>query len=160
MNDAYYTLSDETRRRDYDSQRKMFPGASQAQYGEDASPDGMPGAASADFGSAYSWARDFFFGTSGGSGDHAREQAGDQQFGDVFEEMLREEGMAEPGTNRPTTAFWSIIGGISGGGLGFIIANLPGMVAGAVAGNRLGAIRDSRGKSVYAVYQASLPNLI
>jgi hypothetical protein len=27
------------------------------------------------------------------------------------------------------------------------------MVAGAVAGNRLGAVRDTKGKSVYAVFQ-------
>ncbi|KAJ4173708.1 hypothetical protein NW754_012704 [Fusarium falciforme] len=46
-----------------------------------------------------------------------------------------------------------MLGGVSGGALGFIVANVPGMVAGAVAGNRLGAIRDARGKSVYAVFQ-------
>jgi diphthamide biosynthesis protein 4 len=71
----------------------------------------------------------------------------------VFEEMLREEGMAEEG-GRPTGRFWSILGSLSGGALGFIIANFPGMVAGAVAGNRLGAVRDAKGKSVYEVYQA------
>ena len=37
--------------------------------------------------------------------------------------------------------------------MGFIVANFPGAIAGAVAGNRLGAIRDARGKSVYAVFQ-------
>lgn len=74
----------------------------------------------------------------------------------MFEEMLREEGMAEPdGTNRPTNKFWSLLGGISGGALGFIVANVPGLLAGAVAGNRLGAIRDAKGKSVYAVFQVS-----
>lgn len=36
--------------------------------------------------------------------------------------------------------------------MGFIVANLPGMVAGAVAGNRLGAVRDAKGKSVYQVF--------
>jgi hypothetical protein len=41
---------------------------------------------------------------------------------------------------------------VSGGGLGFIIANLPGLMLGAVAGNRLGAIRDAKGKSVAAVF--------
>lgn len=35
------------------------------------------------------------------------------------------------------------------------MANVPGMVAGAVAGNRLGAVRDAKGKSVYAVFQVS-----
>ena len=37
--------------------------------------------------------------------------------------------------------------------MGFIVANMPGAIAGGVAGNRLGAIRDKRGKSVYSVYQ-------
>jgi hypothetical protein len=67
----------------------------------------------------------------------------------VFEEMLREEGMAQDG-GTPTGKFWSVVGGLSGGAMGFIVANFPGMVAGAVAGNRLGAVRDAKGKSVYA----------
>jgi len=67
--------------------------------------------------------------------------------------MLREEGMAEPGTNKPTSKFWAVVGGLSGGALGFIVANFAGAVAGAVAGNRLGSIRDAKGKSVYAVFQ-------
>jgi hypothetical protein len=71
----------------------------------------------------------------------------------VFEEMLREEGMAAGEDARPTGKFWSMLGGVSGGALGFIVANVPGLVAGAVAGNRLGAVRDSKGKSVYAVFQ-------
>lgn len=37
--------------------------------------------------------------------------------------------------------------------MGFIIANFPGALAGAVAGNRLGAVRDAKGKSVYSVFQ-------
>ena len=63
--------------------------------------------------------------------------------------MLREEGMAEQG-GTPTGKFWGVIGGLSGGAMGFIVANFPGMIAGAVAGNRLGAVRDAKGKSVYA----------
>jgi hypothetical protein len=39
----------------------------------------------------------------------------------------------------------------SGAGLGFIIANIPGALMGGYAGNRLGAIRDAKGKSVMAV---------
>lgn len=78
-----------------------------------------------------------------------------EQFGDVFEEMLREEGMAEDG-GKPTGKFWSMVGGLSGGAMGFIVANFPGMLAGAVAGNRLGAIRDTKGKSVYSVFQVRL----
>ena len=40
--------------------------------------------------------------------------------------------------------------------MGFIVANMPGAVAGAVAGNRLGAVRDAKGKSVYEVFKVSL----
>ncbi|KAG8427119.1 hypothetical protein J3459_007484 [Metarhizium acridum] len=83
-----------------------------------------------------------------------RERTEDAQFSDVFEEMMREEGMAEEGSSAPTSKFWSLIGGLSGAALGFIIANFPGMLAGAVAGNRLGAVRDAKGKSVYEVYSA------
>jgi len=36
--------------------------------------------------------------------------------------------------------------------MGFIIANFPGLMLGAVAGNRVGAIRDAKGKSVAAVF--------
>ena len=67
--------------------------------------------------------------------------------------MLREEGMAEGEQGVATGKFWSMVGGLSGGALGFIVANVPGLVAGAVAGNRLGAVRDTKGKSVYAVFQ-------
>jgi hypothetical protein len=66
--------------------------------------------------------------------------------------MLREEGMADQDAG-PTGKFWSVVGGLSGGAMGFIVANFPGMVAGAVAGNRLGSVRDAKGKSVYAVFQ-------
>jgi len=77
----------------------------------------------------------------------------DRQWGGAFEEMLREEGMAEGPGAQPTGKFWALIGGLSGGALGFIVANFPGAVAGAVAGNRLGAVRDTKGKSVYEVFQ-------
>ena len=36
--------------------------------------------------------------------------------------------------------------------MGLIVANLPGLMLGAYAGNRLGAIRDAKGKSVAAVF--------
>lgn len=47
---------------------------------------------------------------------------------------------------------WSWLGSACGAGLGFITANVPGLVVGAYAGNRLGAIRDAKGKSVAAVF--------
>ena len=44
--------------------------------------------------------------------------------------MLREQGMAEGGaTPKPTGKFWSVVGGASGGAMGFIFANFPGAVA-------------------------------
>lgn len=85
-----------------------------------------------------------------------RDDRDSEQFGSVFEEMLREEGLAEEdgqgGRNRPTKKFWALVGGVSGGAMGFIVGNFPGALAGAVAGNRLGAIRDAKGKSVYEVF--------
>ncbi|KAK1833759.1 hypothetical protein QBC39DRAFT_345080 [Podospora conica] len=169
VNDAYYTLSDPTRRREYDAQRKLFSGggSSRARPAPSGGPQ-MPGGFTSDpfaeaeaeantggtggAGSAYSWAWNFFTGQQQQNQDANREQTEDAQFADVFEEMLREEGMADP-ASRPTGKFWGMLGGISGGALGFIVANVPGLLAGAVAGNRLGAVRDAKGKSVYAVFQ-------
>jgi curved DNA-binding protein CbpA len=159
INDAYYTLSDPTRRRDYDAARTYHgfgSGASSSSTafdGEEDIPTPNPAGAGAtpDGGSgSFPWSS-FGFSSKAKSEEEKRKYE-NEQFGDVFEEMLREEGMAEDG-GRPTGKFWSVIGGLSGGALGFIIANFPGMLAGAVAGNRLGAVRDARGKSVYQVFQ-------
>lgn len=97
----------------------------------------------------------FGFGTSHGPSQEPEqeERFANGQFGGAFEEMLREEGMAEGAGAHPTSKFWSIVGGLSGAAMGFIVANFAGAAAGAVAGNRLGAIRDAKGKSVYAVFQ-------
>lgn len=122
-------------------------------FSEENTGTSPPGAAQ----NAYSWAWNFFTGQGQGQQqqEREREQTENAQFADVFEEMLREEGMAETGTSQPTGKFWGVLGGISGGALGFIVANVPGLVAGVVAGNRLGAVRDAKGKSVYAVFQVS-----
>lgn len=48
--------------------------------------------------------------------------------------------------------WWSWTGAVCGAGLGFIVANVPGLMVGAYAGNRLGAVRDAKGKSVAAVF--------
>lgn len=69
---------------------------------------------------------------------------------------MREEGFAaetDSSSAAPTKSFWGVVGGLSGGALGFIVGNVPGLLAGAVAGNRLGAVRDAKGKSVYEVFQ-------
>lgn len=172
VNDAYYTLSDAGRRREYDAQRRLFNRRGYSfpedddeddEDSEDYPQTGTDTGAGSSARTGASWAWNFFSNAANGGGsnnshgqantEEARQQTEDAQFADVFEEMLREEGMAEPGSNRPTGKFWGFLGGLSGGALGFIVANVPGLVAGAVAGNRLGAIRDAKGKSVYAVYQ-------
>lgn len=171
INDAYYTLSDKARRDEYDIKLKIQQRRTRTSntsnknsYGftpeddEDDTTD-YPGAFPQDdddaAGASWSW-NPFSSGasTAGGTG-RAHQTAEDAQFADAFEEMMRDEGMAEGegGASRPTHKFWSLLGGVSGGALGFIVANVPGMVAGAVAGNRLGAIRDDKGMSVYSVFQ-------
>ncbi|KAH6898811.1 DnaJ domain-containing protein [Thelonectria olida] len=152
VNDAYYTLSDPVRRREYDTQRRLFKGTTPADpFDSDAETEVPPEEGQ----NAYSWAWNFFTNNAraGRAPPPDRQETGNEQFSDVFEEMMREEGMAEGDGARPTSKFWGMLGGVSGGALGFIVANVPGMVAGAVAGNRLGAIRDAKGKSVYAVFQ-------
>ncbi|KAJ9659199.1 hypothetical protein H2201_007463 [Coniosporium apollinis] len=158
INDAYYTLSDPTRRRDYDSARTFhgfsssFPSSSNEQSSQQQNQQGT-GFAGA-FPSGFPWSAFGFGGANANQEQEAeREQFSNEQFGNVFEEMLREEGMAEGDNAHPTGKFWALVGGLSGGAMGFIVANFPGAIAGAVAGNRLGAVRDARGKSVYQVFQ-------
>ena len=150
VNDAYYTLSDPTRRRDYDEARTYHFGTGSGESETDADED-IPRASSGTGG--FPWSAFGFGGSHPSATGGEEEKFANDQFGGAFEEMLREEGMAEGSDARPTTKFWSIVGGLSGGAMGFIIANFPGAVAGAVAGNRLGAVRDSKGKSVYQVFQ-------
>jgi hypothetical protein len=148
INSAYFTLSDPTRRRDYDSARSYhgFPSSS----AEDSDPEEeVPRPPPSSSGGGFPWSSFGF----GAKNEEEGEHYSNEQFGGVFEEMLREEGMAEGAEARPTSKFWSIVGGLSGGAMGFIVANFPGALAGAVAGNRLGAVRDARGKSVYSVFQ-------
>ncbi|KAF4624636.1 hypothetical protein G7Y89_g13534 [Cudoniella acicularis] len=146
INDAYYTLSEPSRRREYDTARRSHgfgSGASTASTAFDSDEDiPDPGPTPGGF----PWSSFGF--SSRAKSPEEQQRHENEQFGDVFEEMLKEEGMAENG-GRPTGLFWSVVGGLSGGAMGFIIANFPGMLAGAVAGNRLGAVRDAKGKSVY-----------
>ena len=151
INDAYYTLSDAHRRREYDvSRNQFFGGSSSAHQQQDADEEVPRPEAGSSMPGGFPWSA-FGFGGTAKSEEDANKYSNDQ-FGGVFEEMMREEGMAE-GDNQPTGKFWSLVGAASGGAMGFIVANMPGAIAGTVAGNRLGAIRDKRGKSVYSVYQ-------
>lgn len=99
-----------------------------------------------------------FFGT-GAKTDAQGQKFSNEQFGSVFEEMMRdadladEEGEGANRTTRPNGRFWTIVGSVSGFGLGVIIGNITGGIAGAAAGAKLGGIRDAKGKSVYSVYQ-------
>ncbi|KAL9528392.1 hypothetical protein SMMN14_07846 [Sphaerulina musiva] len=180
INDAYYTLSDATRRRDYDTTRTNFYGFGGGGGGgassntrqsrqnaqnhqntpggfgfdeeeiprpEEGANGGSSGAAAGGF---FNMFGNMFGGQAKTEGDANR--FSNEQFGSVFEEMMRDNDMADS-ENRPTKTFWSIVGGVSGGAMGFIVGNFPGAIAGAVAGNRLGAVRDKRGKSVYSVFQ-------
>ncbi|KAI9745443.1 MAG: hypothetical protein M1818_000977 [Claussenomyces sp. TS43310] len=157
INDAYYTLSDSTRRKDYDAARIYHgfgQGASSSSPAFDSDEEipaqGPSGTQGGGGWGSFPWSS-FGMGSKAKT-DEEKQKFENEQFGDVFEEMLKEEGMAE-GTGKPTGKFWSVVGGLSGGAMGFIVANFPGMLAGAVAGNKLGSIRDSRGKSVYSVFQ-------
>ncbi|KAL6302200.1 DnaJ domain-containing protein [Sparassis latifolia] len=135
--DAYYVLSDKTRRREYDT---LYATRGPSER------SGAPGA-SANFFSAFG----NMFGGNGKGADSAtgataadRPDA-DNVFGDVFEELLR------PEVERHAP-WWSWFGTACGAGVGFIVANIPGLMIGAAAGNRLGAIRDAKGRSVASVF--------
>ncbi|KAI4259438.1 MAG: hypothetical protein LQ352_000746 [Teloschistes flavicans] len=148
INDAYYTLSDPSRRRDYDSARSYHGFSSRTAEDSDPEEEEIPHQDAPPKG-GFPWSSFGF----GAKNTHEEEKFSNEQFGGVFEEMLREEGLAEGQEAHPTGKFWSLVGGLSGGAMGFIVANFSGALAGAVAGNRLGAVRDARGKSVYSVFQ-------
>ena len=157
INDAYYTLSDPSRRRDYDTARSYHGYQSSTNNDDDDPVEEIPRPnPSSTTGGGFPWSA-FGFGAKNAAEE---EHFSNEQFGGVFEEMLREEGMAEGAEAKPTTKFWSLLGGLSGGAMGFIVANFPGALAGAVAGNRLGAVRDARGKSVYSVFQVSHSDIL
>ncbi|KAH9860776.1 hypothetical protein J1614_012109 [Plenodomus biglobosus] len=153
INDAYYTLSDSTRRRDYDAARTYNSFTGSTATPESEFDDEIPNASGGGgFASGFPWSAFGFGSAPAGNTEESHNKFSEEQFGGIFEEMLREEGMADTDAS-PTGKFWSVVGGLSGGAMGFIVANFPGMVAGAVAGNRLGAVRDTKGKSVYSVFQ-------
>ncbi|KAH7883716.1 DnaJ domain-containing protein [Phlebopus sp. FC_14] len=132
--DAYYVLSDPVRRREYDS---LYSSQSYSNKSND------PKASSNFFAQFAS-----MFGAGVANGAPTNRQARpdpENVFADVFDELLR------PEVERHIP-WWSYIGAACGGGLGFIVANIPGLMLGAFAGNRVGAIRDAKGRSVAAVF--------
>ncbi|KAF9044839.1 hypothetical protein BDZ89DRAFT_1089775 [Hymenopellis radicata] len=124
--DAYYVLSDLARRREYD-----------ALYASRSSRNTDPSSSTGFFSQ--------FAGMFSGGAPAPQQPNPEGVFADVFEELLR------PEVER-TVPWWTYVGAVSGGGLGFIVANIPGLMLGALAGNRLGAVRDAKGKSVAAVF--------
>ncbi|KAH8100614.1 DnaJ domain-containing protein [Cristinia sonorae] len=135
--DAYYVLSDSTRRKEYDA---LYSTRKQKERTQSAD-------ASANFFSTFA----NMFGAGGakpaeGAGAPAADRPdADGVFADVFEELLR------PEVHRHAP-WWTWTGAVCGAGIGFIVANVPGLMVGAYAGNRLGAIRDAKGRSVASVF--------
>jgi hypothetical protein len=130
--DAYYVLSDPTRRREYDT---LYESRS---YNDRTDNPNSSTSFFAQF-------ANMFTGGSSGAAPAAQRPDAEGVFADVFEELLR------PEVERHAP-WWAWLGAACGGGIGFIVANVPGLMLGAVAGNRLGAIRDAKGKSVAAVF--------
>ncbi|KAK1229799.1 hypothetical protein PQX77_007124 [Marasmius sp. AFHP31] len=135
--DAYYVLSDKNRRQEYDSLYSTR--ASNDRTGDPGSSSNFFSQFMGMFGGAANAA-----GATGGATGNQRPDA-DDIFVDAFEELLR------PEVER-RVPWWTYFGAVCGAGIGFIVANLPGSMVGAYAGNRLGAIRDAKGKSVASVF--------
>ncbi|ODN77842.1 hypothetical protein L202_04958 [Cryptococcus amylolentus CBS 6039] len=149
LSDAYYVLSDPGRRAEYDA---LFRSRPQNAFTEEDATDFEQEQASGNFFQNFSSFFQDATGSTGGSSS-AGEKAGagarpdaNNVFGDVFEEMLA----PEVAHVRP---WWSWVGGVSGASLGYIVANVPGAVAGGFAGNRLGAVRDAKGRPVGEVFK-------
>ncbi|RMZ82021.1 hypothetical protein DV737_g2278, partial [Chaetothyriales sp. CBS 132003] len=163
INDAYFTLSEPWRRREYDHARHSHSGsfAPTDDEGEATAeeadeeiprPDAKAGAGtSTGTGAFFNW----FAGGRQRTANHGHDHAdADSQFGHAFEEMMADDLTDGEGEARtPNTRFWAIAGTLSGAVLGFIVANVPGAAAGGAVGNRLGALRDKHKQSVYQTFQ-------
>ncbi|KAG9001092.1 hypothetical protein FRB94_007152 [Tulasnella sp. JGI-2019a] len=149
--DAYYVLSDPARRREYDILLQSRPTSSQtsdpsasnnffADFAKYFSGGTGTGTSSAQEGKPSEFANGAY-----GPGVAPERPNPDGVFTDVFEELLRPEVESR-------VPLWSWLGTASGAGIGFIMANIPGALVGGAAGNRLGAIRDAKGKPVGQVF--------
>ncbi|KAI0068411.1 DnaJ-domain-containing protein [Artomyces pyxidatus] len=134
--DAYYVLSDTQRRREYDV---LYSSRKYADKSDD------PTASSTFFNTFANMFASAGGGPTGAGDGQGQRPDAEHVFGDVFEDLLRPEVESR-------VPWWAWCGAVCGAGLGFIIANVPGVLVGAYAGNRLGAIRDAKGKSVAAVF--------
>ncbi|GMK57537.1 hypothetical protein CspeluHIS016_0403710 [Cutaneotrichosporon spelunceum] len=157
--DAYYVLSDPVRRAEYDALFRTRPASAFTDAGADEDEQDR---ASKNFFEEFARYFQNATGATGGNKSDSDSGVGSEtgtppprgarpdpngMFGDVFEELL------EPEVAKVHRR-WSYVGGAAGAAMGYIVANIPGAVAGAFAGNRLGAIRDAKGKSVAQVFSA------
>ncbi|KAK9237720.1 DnaJ domain-containing protein [Lipomyces kononenkoae] len=147
VSDAYFVLGNHERRAEYDRNRKD----EQASAGPPPAPPSS------------------YFAT-----DEDRQRTYQDEFRAAFEEMFRdsefdtasfargdntfptgeeEEEAAAAAGGASSRKFYTILAGLAGGVLGFTIANVPGALAGLAIGAKLGNIRDTKGKSVYEVFQ-------
>jgi len=152
INDAYYTLSDATRRRDYDEARRFHTNTftDDEDADEDIPRRTQPG--------SNTWSS--FFSNFGRSGNgNQEEKFSNDQFESAFAEMMGEASMAdgaeqEAGSPHPKPgSFWAMLGGLSGATLGFIFANFAGAIPGAAAGWKFGRLRDEKKQPVYNTFQ-------
>jgi len=145
--DAYYVLSDPARRAEYDSLFRSRPASAFTdETASEFEQEQASGSFFDNFSSFFQSPRqqDSANSTNSNHTKNARPDA-NHVFGDVFEEMLAPEvTQVKP--------WFSWLGGAAGAAIGYIIANVPGAVAGGFAGNRLGAIRDAKGRSVASVF--------
>ena len=123
INQAYFILSDPQRRQIYDVQYNEYCIAASGNF-ENEQANAKKCKKNADTTNIYKYERD---------------ADPDKIFGNVFEELF------QPDVPRPHT-FWKPLGGAAGIVLGFICMNVPGAVAGGIAGAKLGQIRDNKGK--------------
>ncbi|OAV96351.1 hypothetical protein PTTG_00670 [Puccinia triticina 1-1 BBBD Race 1] len=150
--DAYYVLSDPSRRREYD---EIWRTQQQSNFNSDHRNQTTGNS----FSDPLQFFKNFLFNYTQGSTSNSTHQPEGHQsrpdpeatFADVFEDLLRPEMER---TAETKTTKWKYLGAASGGTLGFIVGNLPGLAIGSLAGNRLGAIRDAKGKSVCEVFSS------